>query len=103
MFFVLTREGQGAGPGVSCEGGHEAWHLCGDKQDELRLYGAPRGAGASSLEPEVWKCSAVLLQRVLGVLLRGALTGGKGVPGCPERLNMGLCVYIHLFIFKLKM
>lgn len=103
MFFVLTREGQGAGPGVSCEGGHVAWDLCGDKRDKLRLYDAPQGKGGSSLEPVVWKCIAVLLQRVLGVLLCGALTGGKGVPGWTKRLNMGLCVYIYLFIFKLKM
>lgn len=79
-----------------------AWDLCGGKQDKLCLLGAPQGEGESSLEPPLWKCIADLLERVLGILLCGALTGGEGVPGCTERLNMGLCVYIYLFIFKLK-
>lgn len=89
-----------------------AWDLCGDKQDKLSLFGVPRGEGESCPEPLMWKCITVLLQRVLGVLPCGALTGGEEHShqgehpehsGCTERLNRGLCVYIYLFIFKLKM
>lgn len=78
-----------------------AWELCSDKQDKLCLFGAPQ-EGESSPEPPMWKCIVVLLQRVLGVLLCGALGGRRGCSGCTKRLNMGLCVYIYLFIFKLK-
>lgn len=96
MFFVPKQGGSG------CWSPCVAWDFCGDKQDKLCLYSAPQGKGESSLEPGVWKCIAVLLQRVLELPLCGALTGGKGVPECTKRLNMGLCVYIYLFIFKLK-
>lgn len=33
----VPSQGQGAGPGVCCEGGRVAWDLCGDKQDKLCL------------------------------------------------------------------
>lgn len=73
-----------------------AWDLCGDKQDKLCLYRAPQGKGESSLEPGLWKS---IIQRVLAILLCGAPTGGKGVPACTKRLDMGWCVCIYIFIY----
>lgn len=91
-------QGQGAAPGVCCEGGRVAWDLCVTNRTSSVCSVLLRERENPLWSPD-WKCITVLLQGVLGVLC-GALTGGQGVPGCTKRLNMGLCVYIYLFIFK---
>lgn len=62
----VPSQGQGAGPGVCCEGGRVAWDLCGDKQDKLCLFGAPQGKGESSLEPRCGNASLSFSKGYLG-------------------------------------
>lgn len=61
----VPSQGQGAGPGVCCEGGRVAWDLCGDKQDKLCLL-VLLGEKENPLEPRCGNASLSFSRGYLG-------------------------------------